>query len=77
MHKVIRAWQKNWVGGFEKGRRSVISKNGGQAGGYTSAPAPARAGIGETFTRVPSASLFNEKTAKYCSVIVWNVMDGG
>ena len=30
----------------------------------------ARAGIGDTFTRVPSASLLYEKTAKYCSVSV-------
>ena len=71
MHRVIRAWQKNW--GVEKGRRSVISKNAARQ----VAPQLARAGIGDTFTRVPSASLLYEKTAKYCTVNVWNVMDGG
>ena len=30
----------------------------------------ARAGIGDTSTKVPSASLFDEKTAKYCSVSI-------
>ena len=69
MHRVIRAWQKNW--GVEKGRRSVISKNAVRQ----VAAQLARAGIGDTFTRVPSASLLFEKTAKYCSVNVWNGMD--
>ena len=60
---------KNW--GVEKGRRSVISKNAARQ----VAAQLARAGIGDTFTRVPSASLLFEKTAKYCSVNVWNGMD--
>ena len=62
-----------------------MAKNGGwkKAGGALSAKMLqgrwhqlARAGIGDTFTRVPSASLLYEKTAKYCTVNVWNVMDG-
>ena len=73
MHKVIRAWQK--TGGVEKGRRMERYQQKCWVGRWQE---QAKAGIGDTvFTRVPSASLFYEKTAKYCSVIVLNVMDGG
>ena len=70
MHKVIRAWQK--TGGGKRQEERYQQKC--WAGRWHQL---ARAGIGDTFTRVPSASLLYEKTAKYCSVNVWNVMDGG
>ena len=58
-----KKWGEKGSGWQEERYQQKCCKAGGRI-------VAARAGIGDTFTGVPSASLFDEKTAKYCSVSV-------